>query len=74
MKKSTSTRWFAVWLLASVIFSGASFSVRGATATGKARNGPTTDPRLDMVTTLQGMRPHPSLGDQAKVSGRFVGT
>jgi hypothetical protein len=27
-----------------------------------------------MVTALQSMGPHPSLGDQAKVFGRFVGT
>jgi hypothetical protein len=43
-------------------------------ATGKAGKAPATDPRLDMVTALQAMGPHPSLGDQAKVFGRFVGT
>jgi hypothetical protein len=74
MKKSTFTRWFAVWLLASGFLSWASLSIKGATATGKAGNAPATDPRLDMVTTLQAMGPHPSLGDQAKVFGRFVGT
>jgi hypothetical protein len=74
MKKSIFTRWFAVWLLASVFLSWASLSIRAAAATGKARNAPATDPRLDMVTALQAMGPHPSLGDQAKVFGRFVGT
>lgn len=65
MKKSTFTRCFGVWLLVSVPLSWASLSVRDA---------PATDPRLDMVTALQAMGPHPSLGDQAKVFGRFVGT
>jgi hypothetical protein len=74
MKESTFTRWLAVWLLASIFLSWASLSIRGAAATGKARNAPATDPRLDMVTALQSMGPHPSLGDQAKVFGRFVGT
>jgi hypothetical protein len=74
MKKSIFTRWFAVWLLASGFLWWASLSIRGATAMGKAGNAPATDPRLDMVTTLQAMGPHPSLGDQAKVFGRFVGT
>jgi hypothetical protein len=54
--------------------SWASYGIRGAAATGKARNAPATDPRLDAVTALQAMGPHPSLGDQAKVFGRFVGT
>jgi hypothetical protein len=43
-------------------------------ATTSASTTPTIDPRLDMVTALQAMGPHPSLGDQAKVFGRFVGT
>jgi hypothetical protein len=74
MKKSTFIRWFAVCLLASGFLSWASLSIRGAAATGKARNAPATDPRLDMVTALQAMGPHLSLGDQAKVFGRFAGT
>ena len=72
MKKSTFTLWFGVWLLASVALSWA--SLRGAAAKGNARNAPATDPRLDMVTALRAMGPHPSLGDQARVFGRFVGT
>jgi hypothetical protein len=31
-----------------------------------------TDPRLDLVAGLQAMGPHPSLGEQAQVFGRFV--
>jgi hypothetical protein len=74
MKKSTFTQWFTVWLLALGFLWCAGFSNRSAAATGKAANAPAADPRLDMVTALQAMGPHPSLGDQAKVFGRFVGT
>jgi hypothetical protein len=74
MKKSTFTQWFTVWLLALGFLWWAGFSNRSAAATGKAANAPAADPRLDMVTALQAMGPHPSLGDQAKVFGRFVGT
>jgi hypothetical protein len=35
---------------------------------------PAADPRLDMVRVLQAMGPHPSLGEQAQVFGRLVGT
>ena len=73
MNKSTVTRWLVVWLLASCILSWVSVS-REAAATGKAGGAPATDPRLDMVTALQAMGPHSSLGDQAKVFDRFVGT
>ena len=79
MNKSTFTRWSAVWLLASVLLWCAGLGLTGAAAPGKATNAqatnaPATDPRLDMVTTLKAMGPHPSLGEQAKVFGRFVGT
>jgi hypothetical protein len=74
MKKSTFTRWSAVRLLAPGVLLWASLSMRGEAATGKAANAPTTDPRFDMVTALRAMGPHPSLGDQAKDFGRFVGT
>src|SRR6202050_4126299 len=74
MKKSTFTQWFAVWLLALGFLWWAGFSNRSAAATGKAGNAPAADPRLDMVTALQAMGSHPSLGDQAKVFGRLVGT
>jgi hypothetical protein len=33
-----------------------------------------TDSRLDMVAALQAVDPHPSLGEQARVFGRLVGT
>jgi hypothetical protein len=62
----------AMWLLTSVLS-----SVGGgicAAATAEVGHAPLTDPRLEMVTTLEAMSPHPSLGDQAKVLGRLVGT
>lgn len=46
----------------------------GATAPAKAPTAPATDPRLDMVTALEAPGPHPSLGDQATVFDRLVGT
>jgi hypothetical protein len=74
MKISTFTRWFAACALASVLLSWVSLSIASAAATEKARNAPASDPRLDMVTALQAMGPYPSLGDQAKVFGRLIGT
>jgi len=74
MKKSTFTRWLAMGLLASALVSWAGLSMRVAAAAGKTGNRLATDPRLDLVTALQAIGPHPSLGDQAKVFGRFVGT
>src|SRR5580658_9444607 len=73
MSKSTLTRWFAVWLLASFCLSWASLS-QGASTTEKPVQAPATDPRLEMVTALKAMGPHPSLSDQAKVFDRLVGT
>jgi hypothetical protein len=40
----------------------------------KRRTASATDSRRDMVSALHAMGPHPSLGDQANVFGRFVGT
>jgi hypothetical protein len=74
MSKSAVARWFAAWLLASVFLLWASLDFTGAVTMGKARNASATDPRLDMVTALQAMGPHLSLGDQSKVFGRYVGT
>ena len=63
MSNVAVTRWILVWLLTSVCFWWASLT-----------EGASTDPRLDMVTGITAMGPHPSLGDQAKVYGRFVGS
>src|ERR1700722_19136807 len=73
MSKSTVMRWLAVWLLALFCLSWASLS-KYASAIAKTGEGLATDPRLDMVTALKAMGPHPALGDQAKVFGRLVGT
>jgi hypothetical protein len=62
MRINALVRWFAVWLLASIC------------SWPSLCNGASTDPRLDMVTALRSMGPHPSLGDEAKVFGRLVGT
>ena len=69
--------WFvcvsAVSLVALGVVSWQSSSSKSAA--GRAtQNAGARDPRLDMVTSLQAMEPHPSLGDQAKVFGRLVGT
>jgi hypothetical protein len=74
MKRSTFTRWFVMSLLASAVLLWAGLSIRDAAATGKTSDSPATDPRLAIVTALRATGPHPSLGDQAQVFGRFVGT
>ena len=48
-------------------------AISGAVATGRDATTPAIDPRLGMIAGLQAMGPHPSLGEQAKVFGRFVG-
>jgi hypothetical protein len=72
MQNITIRRWFAASSLASVLLVIASLG--GAAAFEKPRNVPAIDPRLDMVTALKALGPHPSLGDQAKVLGRLIGT
>lgn len=72
MSKRTVTRWFAMWLLGSFCV-WASVS-NGASTPGKPGEACASHPRLDMVTALEAVGPHPSLGDQAKVFGRLVGT
>jgi hypothetical protein len=74
MKRGALSHWFAGLLLFSALVVWASLSIAGVAAMGKAGNATATDPRLDMVTALQAMGSHPSLGDQAKVFGRLVGT
>ena len=66
-------RHYAQWLLASGFLVWASLGSGDAAATGTDATTLATDRRLDMVAALQAMGPHPSLGEQAKVFGRFVG-
>jgi hypothetical protein len=73
MNNHLLTRRFAAgWLVAALSVSiGTDVSIAAPAETG---NAPASDPRLDMVTALGALGPLPSLGDQAKVFGRLVGT
>jgi hypothetical protein len=64
---------YAMWLLASGFLVSACLASCHASAAGRDPTAP-TDSRLDMVAVLQAMDTHPSLGEQAKVFGRLVGT
>jgi hypothetical protein len=46
----------------------------GSSAQTAAMSKAANDPRTDMIRTLQSLRPSPSLGNQAQVFDRFVGT
>jgi hypothetical protein len=74
MRKRTVTRSIAVYLLISVLLSCAVPGIGIAEAAESAGSAPATDPRLEMVAALKAMGPHSSLGKQAKVFGRLVGT
>ena len=73
MNKGAFVLLFLIWLLASVFLWWASPSF-GAAAIATGGAGPAADPRFEMTTALQAMGPHSSLGDRAKIFGRFVGT
>lgn len=64
MKNQAFARRFAAALLVSGLLS---------VSLGAAGAAPAADPRLDMVSALKAMGPHPSLGDQAQVFGRLIG-
>jgi hypothetical protein len=66
-------RHYAEVLLASGFLMGVGLGISDEVATGRDTTARATDPRLDMVAGLQAMGPHPSLGEQAQVFGRFVG-
>ena len=74
MKNIAITRSFAACSLAAVLLWWLSASISGAAASDSSGNAPATDPRFDMIKALQATGPHPSLGEQAKVFGRLVGT
>jgi hypothetical protein len=63
----------AVWLVAAGLLSALSACTRVAT-TEKVENAPANDPRLGLVAELDATSPNPSLGNQAEVVGRLVGT
>jgi len=69
MKSHTAAWWLASGLLAWMSPGiGDAAELRSDTITSS------TDPRLDMVAALRAMGPHPSIGDQARVFDRLVGT
>ena len=55
---------FALWLIASGLLSSLSANA----------DVPATASPLDLTTALKATNPHPTLGDQAQVLGRLVGT
>ncbi len=63
----------AVWLVAAGLLSALSAGSRVAAAENDG-NAAATDPRPGLATELSATGPHPSLGDQAEVVGRLVGT
>jgi len=62
-------RWIAVAHATSALFSLAGQSFGAASGAQ-----PPADPRQQMVAVLSASGPHPSLGDQARIWDRFVGT
>jgi hypothetical protein len=66
-------RNYAEWLLAFTALVATCLGLGEAAQRERNTTAP-ADPRLDMVAALQAMSPHSSLGDQANVFGRFVGT
>jgi hypothetical protein len=74
VKKIAITRSFAPCSLASALLWWLSVSISGAAASDRTGNVPATDSRFDMVKALQATGPHPSLGEEARVFGRLVGT
>ncbi|HWZ63599.1 MAG TPA: hypothetical protein VNX02_11290 [Steroidobacteraceae bacterium] len=73
MKNQILAQRLAAGWLAAALLSSLSLGTSIA-APARAGNPPATDPRLDMVTALEALGPHSSLGDQAKVFGRLIGT
>jgi hypothetical protein len=72
MQNRALTRWSPVWSSAVMLLCCASLDVGSAAATGSGTAS--TDPRRDMIAALEAVGPAPSLGDQANVFGRLVGT
>ena len=64
----------ARWLLASALVSSVIYSASCSAAGAGAATPSVAKPRLDMATALAATAANPSLGDQAKVLSRLVGT
>lgn len=74
MTKIYSAHFAALLLMASGILLGLTVNSQVTAVPREGQNTATSDSRLDMIKTLHALGPSPSLGDQAKVFGRFVGT
>jgi hypothetical protein len=59
---------------ASAVAAAGSVLILAVDCAGEQGPGPASNPRQEMVSVLAAARPHPSLGDQAWVWDRFVGT
>lgn len=68
------TRWLPARRTAVIVIFCVSFAIAVAAAGERTRGAPASDPRLDLVTALQAMGPHPSLGDKGRIFDRLVGT
>jgi hypothetical protein len=69
----TSTPNFIFSVFAAALLCCSSSSAHSASIAKEAEGVP-VDSRRDMITALPAAGPHPSLGDQARVFDRFVGT
>jgi hypothetical protein len=62
-----------VWMLVATLLAWAALGIGDAAAASS--EAPASDePRPDLVRALQALGPHPSLGEQANVFGRLVGS
>jgi hypothetical protein len=62
-----------LWLFAAAMLYCSSSSA-GSASTAQGTKGVRADSRRDMIAALPAVGPHPSLGDQALIFDRFVGT
>jgi hypothetical protein len=65
---------YPVLLLARIMLGCAALLAAQVKAQESAQSAPTGDPRRDMIKALGASSPHPSLGEQARVFDRLVGT
>ena len=69
----TALRHLIPVIIAMTTFSNVSSNTQTA-AQEPTSSATGNDPRRDMITALPALSPHPSLGDEARVFDRFVGT
>jgi hypothetical protein len=67
-------RWLAVSMAVLSVLWWPSLGTERVAASGMGQNASASHPNRDLVTALPAMGPHLSLGDQANVFGRLVGT